>query len=470
MAPKTIILSAVSVVALIIIAIAGYFISIKVEEVHKENVESLAEFGSKVVPMSHVPDGATFGLTDGQMQLPPSLQEKKLSPTEKVILSLSRDKDLLLVEVAELKDKLDAQTNVLGELRDYKAENERFAPERLTEERIRAQGLLKEYFDNSSDVSEFSTFQQQAMNLASANLFTEIVRQYGLILYDDVKDKMIQLLPGYGLCLGEGLPFVTNSRGEEIQLLKALADGDMSSLGGSLAEDYDSIHTPCLKQLNREVSQLLINSNLSPTAALTADPAGGDDAANDSGPSLTPGMSPTEQLIESLTYDKKQLLAKVKKMKNQLASQTLELEELRQYRRDTERYAPLPPEEERKRALEMLTQLFDDSRDANRFSSFQKEAMSLAAANQYAKFTRQHKLVLSDNTKDEIIQNLLPRYGFCYGDSLKFVIDNRLSERQLINALREQDLEYMDKPLQRSVTSIIEPCIAQLDQLLKAYL
>ena len=203
MSPKQIIMIGVAVVVLAIAGVAGYFISIEVEKVHSENVESLADFGSKVIPMSSGPDGATYGLEDGQVQLPPSIQEKKLSPTEKVILALSRDKDELLVEVTKLEHELAQLSVPLKELRSYQAENERFAPERLTEERIRAQGILREYFDTSSDVAEFSRFQRQAVHLASANLFTEIVRTNGLILFEEVKDELIKLLPSYGLCLGE---------------------------------------------------------------------------------------------------------------------------------------------------------------------------------------------------------------------------------------------------------------------------
>ncbi|RDE22659.1 hypothetical protein DV711_08745 [Motiliproteus coralliicola] len=480
MSPKQIIMIGIGVVVLAIAGVAGYFISIEVEKVHSENVESLADFGSKVIPMSSGPDGATYGLEDGQVQLPPSIQEKKLSPTEKVILALSRDKDELLVEVTKLEHELGQLSVPLKELRSYQAENERFAPERLTEERVRAQSILREYFDTSSDVAEFSRFQRQAVHLASANLFTEIVRANGLILFEEVKDQLIKLLPSYGLCLGENLPFVTNNRAEEIQILQALSDDGTDSLTGNLGQDYQSIHLPCLKALNRQVDELLKRSDLDPAKVVKPTQKTGERIEHvQAEPVVAPMVvtsasaadgSPTNQLISSLESDKAQLLARVISLKQQLEDQTKELAELEQYRQGTERYAPLPIAEERKRAHEILNQLFEQLRETNRFSNFQKQAMSLAAANHYAAFSRKNRLILNEQTKDEIINNLLTRYAFCFADNLKFVIDNALSERQLLNALREQDLEYMPPALQRTVAEFTQPCAEQLDQQLQAYL
>lgn len=480
MSPKQIIMIGVGLVVLIIAAVAGYFISIKVEKVHTENVESLADFGSKVIPMSSGPDGATYGLEDGQVQLPPSIQEKKLSPTEKVILSLSRDKDELLVEVAELEQKLAQQSEPLKELRSYQAENERFAPQRLTEERVRAQGILKEFFDTSSDFAEFSRFQRQAIHLASANLFTEIVRSNGLILFEDVKDELIKLLPSYGLCLGENLPFVTNNRGEELQILQALSDDGVGTLQGSLGQDFQSIHTPCAKTLNRQVDALLKRSDLDPSKVIKSTRKKGERIEHiQAAPMETPMIvvsasaadgSPTNQLISSLEADKAKLLARVITLQKMFDDQTQELDELKQYHQSTDRYAPLPAAEERKRAHEMLNRLFDQLRETNRFSEFQKQAMSLAAANHYSTFSKKNRLILDEQTKDEIINNLLTRYAFCYADSLRFAVNDALSERQLLNALREQDLEYMPPALQRSVNEFTLPCAEQLNQQLQAYL
>ncbi|MEH6469867.1 MAG: hypothetical protein V7752_01340 [Halopseudomonas sp.] len=478
MSPRAILLSAVGFIALIGISIGGYFLFLEVEEVHKQNVEDLAGFGSKVVPISSREGGSgvTFGMTDGTIQLPPSIQEKKLSPTEKVILSLSRDKDELQYEVAKFKQQIDEQQQRLIELRAYKAENERFAPDQLNQERQRAEEMLKEYFDNSSDVTRFSKFQQQAMNLATANIYTEVVRQHQLMLNDEMKDEMVKILPQFGLCLGEGLPFITNNRAEEVFIIKALSNGNLSEIKGGLAEDFNAIHGPCLKQLNRQVNRLLSQQSNQQHAAISINLTGNSASSADSnldappGPDIDPSMSPTEQLIQSLSYDKKMMLAKANRMKQQLDQQIQELAELKGYHDQTERYAPLPALEERDRAQAILIDYLEETRDAKRFNSFEKQAMSFAAANHYAAFSKRHQLVLNEALKDQIIENHLPSFGFCFGDGLKFAIDNRLQERQLINALREQDSEYVDSSLAQQIDTITLPCAEQLDRKLQAYL
>ncbi len=472
MSPKTIIFAAMGFVALLFTATIGYYLFIEVDKVHQQNVSELADFGSKVVPLSsrEGSDGVTLGFTNGDIQLPPSLQQRKLSTTEKVILSLSRDKEALRAEILELTQKADTQQEGLEDLRAYKAENERFAPEQLTDERQRAREMLQQYFDKSSDVTDFNTFQLHAITLATANLYTNVVRQHQLILNDSIKDKVIKLLPRYGRCLGEGLPFTTNSSTEEQLIIKALSNDDHSLLQDDLRKDYDSIHTPCLKQLNKSINQLLINQDNNPALPIAPPTsAATQNETQPSGPVIDPAISATEQLILTLNYEKERALIKIEQLNKRLEEQLKEQAELQQYHDQTERFAPLPTHEERERAYKVLSQYFDSTQDADRFNSFEKQAMSLSAANRYAALTKQHRLVLTESTKDEIIYNHLPNFGFCIGDGLKFVIDNALQQRQVVNALREQDPEYMDRKLQQQISTITEPCNERLDQQLSPY-
>lgn len=474
MSLRTILLSTLGLIVMVATAIAGYYLFIEVDKVHQENVSELAAFGSKVVPMSsrEGADGVTFGVEGGNIQLPPSLQQKKLSPTEKVILSLSKDKDELLVEITELTEQAETQYQRLQELQAYKAENERFAPEKLQQERIRAQAMLKQYFDNSSDVTHLSNFQQRAISLATANIYTEVVRQHQLILDDGMKDSMIKLLPGYGLCLSESLSFVANDPAEERIIIKALEDDSIDKLEGELAEDYDSIHHPCLSQLNQEVNQLLdhrqTNSPAIPLSTAQSD-SPTSSQADASSPAITADMSPTEQLIQALSFEKKQSLAQVVKLKKLLDERAQQLAELKQYHDSTDRYAPLPTREERDRAYGQLSAYFEETGDAGRFNSFEKQAMSFSAANTYVEMIKRNRLVLTEPLKDQIISDHLPGYSFCFGDGLKFVIDNRLQQRQLINALREQDNEYMSDKLVQQIQTITTPCVEQLQQQLASY-
>lgn len=491
---KTLIYSGISLVVVLLLSIPGYYLFIQMDEMHKQNVEDLAGFGSKVVPMSMRSDsnGATYGLLDGNMQLPPSIQEKKLSPTEKVILSLSRDKDALQIEVAEIEQTLQQQHERLQELRAYKAENERFNPQQLTQERHAAEALLLEPLASIPDIERFSAFQRKAMSLATANLYTDIMRQHLLRLNDESIAELIKILPQFSLCFGDGLPFAINSRAEETTIIRALSSANPNLLTGGLANDFNAIHSPCLKLFNRALSQLLSATKAAPTASnstLSTDSAvssaSSDDsksaaatspANSDSGereaaiPTIDPSLSPTEQLIQSLRYGKETILNQANRLQQQLAQQTQELADLKRYHDQTERFAPLPTLEERNRAQGLLLNYLEETRDAKRFNSFEKQAMSYAAANHYARFSTRERLLLTEAIKDKIIRNHLPNFSFCFGDGLKFAIDNHQQERQLINALREQDTEYMDLPLAQQIVVISEPCETQLQQQLNTFL
>ncbi|MFT6916877.1 MAG: hypothetical protein ACJAWL_003220 [Motiliproteus sp.] len=483
MSPRQLLYAVLGVIAFLGLGIGGYFLFLEMGAVHKQNTEDLAGFGGKVIPGTFTDDGngASYGLVDGAMQLPPSIQEKKLSPTEKVILSLSRDKDLLQIEVAEISESLEQQQGRLRALRAYKAENERFAPQLQLEERQNAVALLEKRLAKIPDIDRFNVFQRKAMVLATANLYTDIKRQHPYIKSDPADTELLSLLPQFSLCLGEGIPYITNSDREESIIIQALTAGDQSLITGRLADDFKISYDPCLKRLNRELNpQILLqgsrkrlpDSNVDSTPSAPTSAPELTSAAQSSPPAestIDLSLSPTELLIQSLSHGKERVLAQANLLKQELARQTQEIADLKRYQDTTARFAPLPALEERDRAQMLLLAYLQESRDARRFNRFEKQAMSYAAANHYAGFSTRQRLVLNETIKDQIIQNLLPRFGFCYGDGLKFIIDNHQQERQVINFLQKQDREYMDVPLALKVTSITKPCEEQLDKQFSEY-
>ncbi|MFT5722481.1 MAG: hypothetical protein ACI9W6_002810 [Motiliproteus sp.] len=485
MSPRLLITGILGLIAFLSLGIGGYFLFVEMKAVHKQNTEELAGFGGKVIPRTLTDDGASYGLVDGAMQLPPTIQEKKLSPTEKVILSLSRDKDLLQIEAAEITEKLKRQQGRLQELRAYKTENERFAPLLLTQERQNAVALiekrLNEQFANTPDIEHFNAFQRKAMTLATANLYTDIKRQQPFIKDDPTYVELLNLLPEFSVCLGKGIPYITNSQTEESIVIQALSAGDQRLITGRLADDFKATYDPCLKRFNRELNRQVIqqgprtqapdssiDSNIgsdAPALELTSAAQSSEPSAN----TIDLSLSPTKQLIQSLGKGKETALKQAQRLKQQLVRQTQEIAELKRYQDTTERFAPLPTLEERNRAQKRLLAYLEESQDARRFNRFEKQAMSYAAANHYAGFSTRQRLVLNETIKDQIIQDLLPRFGFCYGDGLKFIIDNHQQERQLINYLNKQDREYMDIPLAQKVTTIAQPCEKELDLQFSAF-
>ena len=102
---KVIVLGGVALLLLIAVAVGGYFIFVGIDKQHKENVESLADFGTKVIPIKGAADTITVGV-EGELQLPPDIGEKNLSPTEKIIISLSKEKEELAAELTIAKEKV----------------------------------------------------------------------------------------------------------------------------------------------------------------------------------------------------------------------------------------------------------------------------------------------------------------------------------------------------------------------------
>ncbi|WP_207063302.1 hypothetical protein [Motiliproteus sp. SC1-56] len=256
---KLILLSAIAALLLVAVSVGGFFLWEKVDKQHEENVEQLSGFGSKVVPISQGPasERVTIG-TGGQVQLPPSIREKKLSATEKIIISLSEEKQALVAELVVANEKIAKLQEEVNKLRGYNDDNQRFAPLPLQKERNRAITQLQSFFQESPDARRFSDFQTEAMTLASANAYMEMLRKYRLSFDDQQKDVIIaQHLPVYGFCVGNSIGYIPDNRQEEQLLLKFLRTEDVTLLSQRLEEDVRTITTPCQQGLDERVHAML---------------------------------------------------------------------------------------------------------------------------------------------------------------------------------------------------------------------
>ncbi len=245
------------------IAVGVYLLVIKVDTVHQSNVSNLEKFASTAIPVSQpaskgtTADGTTVGI-DGQLQLPPTLGEEKRSSSEKIIIALSQEKQALMEDLAGARAQVKALEQQLTELQQYQQINERFAPKRLEQQRQEAVEQLTRLFNTSQEAQRFSGFQKQAMALASATMYIEVLKQYPLNITEPQKQQLLsQHLPAYAFCLGDSLEFIANDRQEEQQLLTYLRSNDDRPLSASLREDINTVKAPCLKDLSARVSSLL---------------------------------------------------------------------------------------------------------------------------------------------------------------------------------------------------------------------
>lgn len=257
--PKFLIATVASLVLVIGLGVGGYYLSIRVGEMHEENVGNLADFGTKVIPIRQGADANSVTTnTEGQVQLPPTMPDEKLSPTERVIISLSQQKEKLLEELAAANRQVSELETELALAKSYLEQSTRFAPPPLEEERNQVANQIRAFLDTSSDARRFNDFQKDAMTAASASTYLDLLRQYRLAFGQTEKELIInQHLPVFAFCLGDSVQHVVNNRSEQRMLLAFLRDNDPSRIEKKLLKDLDSIKKPCLKLLSERVSALI---------------------------------------------------------------------------------------------------------------------------------------------------------------------------------------------------------------------
>lgn len=246
--PKPV-LAIIGLILLAGLAIGGYFLSIAISKAHEENMSNLAGFGSIVTPGGESVDNSNV--------LAPTLGEPKISTTDKIIISLTAEKNTL---VAELDDAL-AQIKILEDevalLNNYRETNERYAPRLMTEEREFAVKTLTGYLDSAPEAEQFDDFQRKVMIEQTANKYVDIVRRFSLQVSEEDRRKLMEeYLPAYAFCIGKDIGLVANTRLEQVKLLLYFKNKDSSTLSSEVYEDVQTIEAPCLSRLNDQVHPL----------------------------------------------------------------------------------------------------------------------------------------------------------------------------------------------------------------------
>lgn len=227
----------------IALAGGGFLIYQKMNAQHEANKKELERFGYEMVATSR-----SFETTGelGTKQLPPTFDEDKLTPTQKVIKSLIRDKENLMSENDTLEAEIERLQQQIAKLEEYKELNERFAPQKLDEELRQVERQLKAFLIRSPDAERFSTIQIEIMSAAGAAEYKAYITRNRLMLSEDKKQKLISdYLPGYAFCVGDAVEVAANSRSEERLLATFFRTDDSSSLPEALYQDLSSVLNPC---------------------------------------------------------------------------------------------------------------------------------------------------------------------------------------------------------------------------------
>jgi vacuolar-type H+-ATPase subunit I/STV1 len=237
-------------------------------------------------------------------------------------------------------------------------------------------------------------------------------------------------------------------------LIAALATG-----GYFTYRNIQSQHQSNLNELQRLGFQYATDST-------TANPSSAQLKASLNGKTLTP----TQQLIISLTQEKEELQTNNRLLQTQLDAAQTQIESLQEYRKLNEYFAP-------KNFDQRITQVENDLKsylrrlpEAERFSDLQIDIMAIASALEYRRFAQQNRLMLEQTDHDRILNEHLPGYAFCTGDAVEIAANSIQEERMLAQYLRTNDSSVLTAALRQDLLSVIKPCQLALRQSLDSLL
>lgn len=225
------------------LGVGGYFTYQRLQAQHAINQQELERFGYDMVAQSR--NVESVGEL-GTKQLPATFDEQELTPTQKVIKSLLRDKEALLKENDQLELHITELTRQIKDLQEYKKLNEHFAPKRLNEELKQVERQLRAFLIRNPDAERFSTMEIEIMSAAAASEYKAYITRNRLMLSEDRKQKVISdYLPAYAFCVGDAVGLAANSAAEERQLARFFRTDDGSALDEALSQDLSILLTPC---------------------------------------------------------------------------------------------------------------------------------------------------------------------------------------------------------------------------------
>lgn len=238
-----------------ILGTGAYFSYQSMQTQHEENLKDLERFGFTITPNS--PYTESIGEL-GAKQLPATFAESDLTPTQKVIYGLMRDKERLLDENRQLKEKLEALEQQVGALETYRQENERFAPRTFEEEVAGVEKDMKAYLDRLPEAGRFSDRQIEMMSAASAREYRRFVTENRLMTGEFDRNAIVnEHLPGFAFCIGDAAPLAVNSSEEERMLVQYLKTNDPSPLSQALRQDLQRVMEPCQLALRQALDATL---------------------------------------------------------------------------------------------------------------------------------------------------------------------------------------------------------------------
>lgn len=248
----------IGVVLLLVLGGVGFFVYTTMMSQHEQNTVDLEKFGFDLTGAPST-DEASVGVL-GATQLPSTFGSGQLTPGERVVHGLVRDRNLMITENQVLQKEIDALKAQVARLEESLKVSEHFAPESFNQELSRVGSMLQIYLQQSPDVARFSPFRQETMAAAGLMEYKRFVESNHLMLDSAQRTRLVlEYLPAYMFCVGDAVQLAANNMREE-QLIRAYFNApDTTLLPEELQEDLETVLPPCQQELRTQFQSELPN-------------------------------------------------------------------------------------------------------------------------------------------------------------------------------------------------------------------
>ncbi|KGK41745.1 hypothetical protein LH51_12450 [Nitrincola sp. A-D6] len=245
---KLILLIAAPIGVLLLAAVLFFAYRIVSEQFSKNQVD-LEKFGFDLSGTSAFEESE--GVL-GEAQLPSTFGEENLTPSERVVHSLVRDRENLIIENRTLQQQIEALEARLETYEEDRRMAEHFMPENFSQELDRVERMLHTYLRQSADAQRFSNFRLEIMAAAGRMEYQRFVEANQLML-DAVQrtEIVVDHLPAYMFCVGDAVQLAANDFNEEREIRDYFGNPEQYRLPTVIQEDLDVVLPPCQRELRQ---------------------------------------------------------------------------------------------------------------------------------------------------------------------------------------------------------------------------
>lgn len=246
-------------ILILVLGVAGFFGYQGLQKQTAANQVNLEKFGFDLRGTSQFE--TTEGILGGT-QLPATFGTENLTPAERVVHSLVRDRENLIIENRTLRSQIEALELQLASFEEERRLAEHFLPENFIQELQRVERMLLTFLRQSADAQRFSNFRLEIMAAAGRMEYERFVFTNALML-DAVQrtEIVVDFLPAFMFCVGDAIDLAANNFSEERDIRDFFGNPEGHRLPQALQDDLDIVLPPCQRELreglHRHMAHLL---------------------------------------------------------------------------------------------------------------------------------------------------------------------------------------------------------------------